>query len=97
MLDLKSAVPTKTAAEAIKGHPRNGIIIFKKWHMNIKKKSTETSDGTGCYIQAQLNNLEERSKKANEQVYSTQLVGCEQCQGPHYTKELPTKRKKGKP
>ncbi|GJQ95723.1 retrovirus-related pol polyprotein from transposon TNT 1-94 [Tanacetum coccineum] len=75
MLDLKSAVPTKTAAEAIKGHPRNGIIIFKKWHMNIKKKSTETSDGTGCYIQAQLNNLEERSKKANEQVYSTQLVG----------------------
>ncbi|GJS57637.1 hypothetical protein Tco_0652421 [Tanacetum coccineum] len=52
-------------------------------------RSTETSDGLGA-IQAQLNNLRREIKKANEKVYAAQ-VGCEQCKGPHYTKDCPLK------
>ncbi|GJT79694.1 hypothetical protein Tco_1054036 [Tanacetum coccineum] len=37
-------------------------------------------------IQAQLNNLGREIKKVNEKVYAAQ-VGCEQCKGPHYTKD----------
>ncbi|GKC57237.1 hypothetical protein Tco_1084835, partial [Tanacetum coccineum] len=46
-------------------------------------------------IQAQLNNLGREIKKVNEKVYAAQ-VGCEQCKGPHYTKDFRLK-KKGKP
>ncbi|GKD03151.1 hypothetical protein Tco_1178125, partial [Tanacetum coccineum] len=48
-------------------------------------RSTETSDGLAA-IQVQLNNLGREIKKVNEKVYATQ-VGCEQCKGPHYTKD----------
>ncbi|GJZ44790.1 DNA-directed DNA polymerase [Tanacetum coccineum] len=41
-------------------------------------------------IQAQLNNLRREIKKVNEKVYAAQ-VGCEQCKGPHYTKDCPLK------
>ncbi|GKB55851.1 pyruvate dehydrogenase (acetyl-transferring) kinase, mitochondrial [Tanacetum coccineum] len=41
-------------------------------------------------IQAQLNNLGREIKKVNEKVYAAQ-VGCEQCKGPHYTKDFPLK------
>ncbi|GJV86892.1 hypothetical protein Tco_1530830 [Tanacetum coccineum] len=41
-------------------------------------------------IQAQLNNLGREIKKVNEKVYVAQ-VGCEQCKGPHYTKDCPLK------
>ncbi|GJS13637.1 hypothetical protein Tco_0408109 [Tanacetum coccineum] len=41
-------------------------------------------------IQAQLNNLRREIKKVNEKVYAAQ-VGCEQCKGPHYTKDFPIK------
>nr|GEU60873.1 pyruvate dehydrogenase (acetyl-transferring) kinase, mitochondrial [Tanacetum cinerariifolium] len=41
-------------------------------------------------IQAQLNNLGREIKKVNEKVYVAQ-VGCEQCKGPHYTKDFPLK------
>ncbi|GJZ76197.1 pyruvate dehydrogenase (acetyl-transferring) kinase, mitochondrial [Tanacetum coccineum] len=41
-------------------------------------------------IQAQLNNLGREIKKVNEKVYDAQ-VGCEQCKGPHYTKDCPLK------
>ncbi|GJZ94736.1 hypothetical protein Tco_0666939 [Tanacetum coccineum] len=34
--------------------------------------------------------LEEEIKKVNEKVYAAQ-VGCEQCKGPHYTKDCPQK------
>ncbi|GKC47503.1 copia protein [Tanacetum coccineum] len=54
-----------------------------------RTKSTETSDGLAD-IQAQLNNLEREIKKVNEKVYAAQ-VGCEQCKGPHYTKDCPQK------
>ncbi|GKA77731.1 reverse transcriptase domain-containing protein [Tanacetum coccineum] len=42
---------------------------------------------------AQLNNLGREIKKVNETVYATQ-VGCEQCKGPHYTKDFPLKEEK---
>nr|GEY04436.1 hypothetical protein [Tanacetum cinerariifolium] len=48
-------------------------------------RSTKTSDGLAA-IQAQLNNLGREIKKVNEKVYVAQ-VGCEQCKGPHYTKD----------
>ncbi|GJT82096.1 hypothetical protein Tco_1056438 [Tanacetum coccineum] len=41
-------------------------------------------------IQAQLDNLGREIKKINEKVYAAQ-VGCEQCKGPHYTKDYPLK------
>ncbi|GJT32452.1 hypothetical protein Tco_0922871 [Tanacetum coccineum] len=52
-------------------------------------RSTETSDRLAA-IQAQLNNLGREIKKVNEKVYAAQ-VGCEQCEGPHYTKDCPLK------
>ncbi|GJZ77080.1 hypothetical protein Tco_0641752 [Tanacetum coccineum] len=52
-------------------------------------RSTKTSDGLAA-IQAQLNNLGREIKKVNEKVYTAQ-VGCEQCKGPHYTKDCPLK------
>ncbi|GJW55275.1 homeodomain-like protein [Tanacetum coccineum] len=54
-----------------------------------RSRSTETSDGLAT-IQAQLNNLGREIKKVNEKVYAAQ-VGCEQCKGPHYTKDCPLK------
>ncbi|GJS80227.1 hypothetical protein Tco_0730108 [Tanacetum coccineum] len=51
--------------------------------------STEASDILVA-IQAQLNNLGREIKKVNEKVYVAQ-VGCEQCKGPHYTKDFPLK------
>ncbi|GKC08848.1 hypothetical protein Tco_1000458, partial [Tanacetum coccineum] len=58
------------------------------------RRSTKTSDGLAA-IQAQLNNLGREIKKLNEKVYTAQ-VGCEQCKGPHYTKDCPLKEE-GKP
>ncbi|GJV03225.1 hypothetical protein Tco_1336794 [Tanacetum coccineum] len=55
----------------------------------LDSKGTETSDGLAA-IQAQLNNLRREIKKVNEKVYAAQ-VGCEQCKGPHYTKDCPQK------
>ncbi|GJU21358.1 hypothetical protein Tco_1154700 [Tanacetum coccineum] len=51
--------------------------------------SRGTSDGLAV-IQAQLNNLGREIKKVNQKVYAAQ-VGCEQCKGPHYTKDCPQK------
>ncbi|GJT92239.1 hypothetical protein Tco_1081084 [Tanacetum coccineum] len=63
---------------------------LKKWHNGTSRgRSTETSDGMAA-IQAQLNNLGREIKKVNEKVYVAQ-VGCEQCKGPHYTKDCPLK------
>ncbi|GJY49519.1 hypothetical protein Tco_0439475 [Tanacetum coccineum] len=39
---------------------------------------------------AQLNSLGREIKMVNEKVYDAQ-VGCEQCKGPHYTKDFPLK------
>ncbi|GJS51830.1 homeodomain-like protein [Tanacetum coccineum] len=62
----------------------------QKWHNGTSRgRSTKTSDGLAA-IQAQLNNLGREIKKVNEKVYAAQ-VGCEQCKGPHYTKDFPQK------
>nr|GEX34871.1 hypothetical protein [Tanacetum cinerariifolium] len=50
----------------------------------------ELCTNTFSAIQAQLNNLGREIKKVNEKVYAAK-VGCEQCKGPHYTKDCPLK------
>ncbi|GJT93027.1 DNA-directed DNA polymerase [Tanacetum coccineum] len=63
---------------------------FQKWHNGTSRsRSIETFNGLAA-IQAQLNNLGREIKKVNEKVYVAQ-VGCEQCKGPHYTKDFPLK------
>ncbi|GJY00072.1 hypothetical protein Tco_0357090 [Tanacetum coccineum] len=62
----------------------------QKWHNGTSRgRSIETSDGLAA-IQAQLNNIGREIKKVNEKVYAAQ-DGCEQCKGPHYTKDCPLK------
>ncbi|GJV04178.1 DNA-directed DNA polymerase [Tanacetum coccineum] len=85
ILDSRGAVPTKTAADA-KTAIQEMAEYSQKWHNGTSRgRSTETSDGLAA-IQAQLNNLGREIKKVNEKVYAAQ-VGCEQCKGPHYTKD----------
>ncbi|GKE18647.1 hypothetical protein Tco_1426224 [Tanacetum coccineum] len=89
ILDSKAAIPTKTAADA-KVAIQEMAEYSQKWHNGTSKtRSTETFDGLAA-IQAQLNNLGREIKKADEKVYAAQ-VGCEQCKGPHYTKDRPLK------
>ncbi|GJR35045.1 hypothetical protein Tco_1210729 [Tanacetum coccineum] len=62
----------------------------QKWHNGtFRSRSTKTSNRLAA-IQAQLNNLGREIKKVNKKVYAAQ-VGCEQCKGPHYTKDCPLK------
>ncbi|GJZ36219.1 mitochondrial proton/calcium exchanger protein-like protein isoform X1 [Tanacetum coccineum] len=80
---LKTAADAKVAIQEMAEYSQ-------KWHNRTSSsRSTETSDGLAA-IQAQLNNLGREIKKVNEKVYVAQ-VGCEQCQGPHYTKDYPLK------
>ncbi|GKB44549.1 hypothetical protein Tco_0889491, partial [Tanacetum coccineum] len=66
------------------------VEYLQKWHNGTSRlRSTETLDGLAA-IQAQLNNLGREIKKVNEKIYATQ-VGCEQCKGPHYTKDFTLK------
>ncbi|GKE02323.1 hypothetical protein Tco_1390306 [Tanacetum coccineum] len=62
----------------------------QKWHNGTSRsRSTKNFNGLAV-IQAQLNNLGKEIKKVNGKVYAAQ-VGCEQCKGPHYTKDFPLK------
>ncbi|GJS56189.1 putative reverse transcriptase domain-containing protein [Tanacetum coccineum] len=62
----------------------------QKWHNETSRtRSTKTSESLAV-LQAQMNNLGREIKKVNEKVYVAQ-VGCEQCKGPHYTKDCPLK------
>ncbi|GJU11271.1 hypothetical protein Tco_1133667 [Tanacetum coccineum] len=89
ILDSKGVIPTKTVADA-KVAVQDMVEYSQKWHNGTSRtRSTKTSDGLAV-IQAQLNNLGREIKKVNEKVYATQ-VGCEQCKGPHYTKDYPLK------
>ncbi|GJT32095.1 hypothetical protein Tco_0922514 [Tanacetum coccineum] len=90
ILDSRGAIPSKTAADA-KIAIQEMAEYSQKWHNGTSRsRSTETSDGLAA-IQAQLNNLGREIKKVNEKVYAAQ-VGCEQCKGPHYTKDCPLKQ-----
>ncbi|GJZ31427.1 putative reverse transcriptase domain-containing protein, partial [Tanacetum coccineum] len=89
ILDSKGAIPSKTTADA-KVAIQEMAEYSQKWHNGTSRtRSTKTSNGLAA-IQAQLNNLGREIKKVNEKVYATQ-VGCEQCKGPHYTKDCPLK------
>ncbi|GKB96817.1 hypothetical protein Tco_0982954, partial [Tanacetum coccineum] len=90
ILDSRGAIPSKTAIDA-KVAIQEMAEYSQKWHNGTSRtRSTETSDGLAA-IQAQLNNLGREIKKVNEKVYDAQ-VGCEQCIGPHYTKDCPLKK-----
>ncbi|GKA73184.1 reverse transcriptase domain-containing protein [Tanacetum coccineum] len=92
ILDLRGAIPSKTAADA-KVAIQEMAEYSQKWHNGTSRtRSTETSDGLAA-IQAQLNNLGREIKKVNEKVYAAQ-VGCEQCKGPHYTKDCSLKEER---
>ncbi|GKE19343.1 hypothetical protein Tco_1426920, partial [Tanacetum coccineum] len=66
------------------------VKYSQKWHNGTSRgRSTKTSYGLAA-IQAQLYNHGREIKKVNEKVYVSQ-VGCEQCKGPHYTKDCPQK------
>ncbi|GJU11146.1 hypothetical protein Tco_1133542 [Tanacetum coccineum] len=54
---------------------------------NVLRLSSQSNEPA---IQAQLNNLGREIKKVNEKDYAAQ-VECEQCKGPHYTKDCPLK------
>nr|GEW31491.1 hypothetical protein [Tanacetum cinerariifolium] len=90
ILDSRGAIPLKTVAD-VKVAIQERAEYSQKWHNGTSRAtSTETSDGLTA-IQAQLNNLGREIKKVNEKVYAAQ-DGCEQCKGPHYTKECPLKK-----
>ncbi|GKA45480.1 hypothetical protein Tco_0738276 [Tanacetum coccineum] len=89
ILDSKGSIPTKIAADP-KVAIQEMAKYSQKWHNGTSRiRSTKTSDGLAA-IDAQLNNLGREIKKVNEKVYAAQ-VGCEQCKGPHYTKDYPLK------
>ncbi|GJX76315.1 hypothetical protein Tco_0323126 [Tanacetum coccineum] len=89
ILDSKGAIPSNTVANA-KVAIQEMAEYSQKWHNRTSRgRSTETSDGLAT-IQVQLNDLGREIKKVNEKVYPAQ-VGCEQCKGPHYTKDLSLK------
>ncbi|GJW62763.1 reverse transcriptase domain-containing protein [Tanacetum coccineum] len=89
ILDSRGVVPTKTVADA-KTAIQEMVEYSQKWHNGTSRgRSTKNSDGLVA-IQAQLNNLGREIKKVNEKVYAAQ-VRCEQCKGPHYTKDCPQK------
>ncbi|GKB74267.1 hypothetical protein Tco_0935679 [Tanacetum coccineum] len=92
ILDLRGAIPSKTVADA-KVAIQEMAEYSQKWHNGTSRtRSTKTYDGLAA-IQAQLNNLGREIKKVNEKVYAAQ-VGCEQCKGPHYTKDFPLKEER---
>ncbi|GKB00721.1 hypothetical protein Tco_0828714, partial [Tanacetum coccineum] len=89
ILDSRGAIPLKTAAD-VKVANQEMAEYSQKWHNRASRtRTTKTSDGLAA-IQAQLNNLGREIKKVNEKVYAAQAE-CEQCKGPHYTKDFPLK------
>ncbi|GKE70595.1 hypothetical protein Tco_1528667 [Tanacetum coccineum] len=89
ILDSRGVIPSKTIADA-KIAIQEMAEYSQKWHNGTtRSRSTKTSNELAV-IQAQLNNHGREIKKVNEKVYAAQ-VGCEQCKGPHYTKDFPLK------
>ncbi|GKE45471.1 hypothetical protein Tco_1472755 [Tanacetum coccineum] len=89
ILDSRGAIPSKTVVDA-KVVIQEMAEYSQKWHNGTSRsRSTEASDRLAA-IQAQLNNLGREIKKVNKKVYAAH-VGCEQCKGPHYTKDCPLK------
>ncbi|GJX14202.1 hypothetical protein Tco_0205960, partial [Tanacetum coccineum] len=89
ILDSRGAIPSKTVTDAKVAIQEMAEYSQKLHKGTSRSRSTETSDGLAA-IQTQLNNLGREIKKVNEKVYDAQ-VACEQCKGPHYTKDFPLK------
>ncbi|GJR88759.1 mitochondrial proton/calcium exchanger protein-like protein isoform X1 [Tanacetum coccineum] len=89
IFDSRGAIPSKTSADAKAAIYEMAEYSQKWYNATSRTRSTETSDGLAA-IQAQLNKLGREIKKVNKKVYAAQ-VGCEQCKGPHYTKDCPLK------
>ncbi|GKA12730.1 DNA-directed DNA polymerase [Tanacetum coccineum] len=82
---------TRAACRWLRNEPVGSITTWEDLKTKTSKgRSNETSDGLNA-IQAQLNNLGREIKKVNEKVYVAQVI-CEQCKGPHYTKDCPQKK-----
>nr|GEX06761.1 hypothetical protein [Tanacetum cinerariifolium] len=62
-------------------------VILRAFYMSLIGATSHWLKNKPSGIQAQLNNLGREIKKVNEKVYVAQ-VGCEQCKGPHYTKDF---------
>ena len=79
-----SAVDARKAIQEAADHSQ-------KWHdgTSTRSKSSTNFDDFAA-IQTQLDKLSREMKKRDERVYAAQ-VGCEKCQGPHYTKDCPSK------
>ncbi|GJV64676.1 DNA-directed DNA polymerase [Tanacetum coccineum] len=89
ILDSRGAIPSKTVVD-VKTAIQEMAEYSQKWHNGtLRVRSTKTSDGLAA-MQAQLNSLGREIKKVKEKVYVAQ-VGCNQCKGPHYTKDHPLK------
>ncbi|GJR71577.1 DNA-directed DNA polymerase [Tanacetum coccineum] len=90
IFDSKGAIPTMKATDAKKAI-QDMADHSQKWHngTSTRTRSIDTSDGLFA-IQAQLNNLGREIKKVNKRVYAAQ-VGCESCNGTHYTKDYSLK------
>ncbi|GJZ28994.1 hypothetical protein Tco_0573641 [Tanacetum coccineum] len=90
ILDSKGVVPKINAADAKKSI-QEMVGHSQKWHngTSTRNRSSDTSYGSAT-IQAQLNNLGTEINKVIEKVYAAQ-VGCESCNGPHYSKDFPLK------
>ncbi|GKA96119.1 putative reverse transcriptase domain-containing protein [Tanacetum coccineum] len=65
-------------------------VMLRAFPMSLTGAASRWLRNEPTAIQAQLNNLGREIKKVNEKVYAAQ-VGCEQCKGPHYTKDCPLK------
>ncbi|GJY21696.1 probable inactive receptor kinase [Tanacetum coccineum] len=65
-------------------------VMLRAFPMSLTGAASRWLRNEPTAIQAQLNNLRREIKKVNEKVYAAQ-VGCEQCKGPHYTKDCPLK------
>ncbi|GKC60854.1 zf-CCHC domain-containing protein [Tanacetum coccineum] len=90
ILDSKGAVPKMSAVDAKKAI-QEMVDHSQKWHDGAStiNRSSNTFDALAA-VQAERNNLGREIKKVNEKVYASQ-VGCELCNGPHYTKDCPLK------
>ncbi|GJR66753.1 hypothetical protein Tco_0012818 [Tanacetum coccineum] len=89
ILDSRGAIPSKTTADA-KVAIQEMEEYSQKWHNGTSRSRTTKTFDRLAAIQAQLSILGREIKKVNEKVYAAQ-VGCEQCKGPHYTKDFPLK------
>ncbi|GJZ04544.1 hypothetical protein Tco_0537819 [Tanacetum coccineum] len=92
ILDSRGDIPSNTVADAKKGLvlPGKRSMFARVGDVDVYSGDVTSRTPQLAAIQAQLNNLGREIKKVNEKVYAAQ-VGCEQCKGPHYTKDCPLK------